>query len=182
MQPFFWFVFSQWSLIYKITGLWEHWEMLQIYWPPQTGGTWAEQGDKGCQCLLWHWVSRAGLAAAKQQHQQQGQGTHLDPTHRLREPGWAVPVGSWPAGEPRLGEPQHTEPVFATLNLRWDMGSMGRGASCTKASVPDASLAPSCSMAWTSLKHPLGWIIPNFPAFSHLVATWAWWIPVPCLS
>lgn len=159
--------------------------MLQIYWPPQTGSTthlgWTR--GQGCQCLLRHWSaqSRAGCSQAAAPAAGSGDTSGSHTQAEGARVGSACGILAWRGTQAR-GAPAHTEPVFATLNLGWDMESTGQAASCTKASVPDASLAPPCSMAWTSLKHPLGWIIPNFPSLSHLVATWAWRIPVPCLS
>lgn len=110
--------------MYKITGLWELWQTRYRFTSPSwrhqslglNKGT-IEQGDNGASVCPGTWVSTAGLAAAKQQHQQRGQGTHLDPTQAEGAQGGQCLRDPALAGEPRLGAaPAHwafiCHPVF----------------------------------------------------------------------
>lgn len=158
-------------------------EMLQIYSHPQTEGTTHLGWTRGQWrwCLLWY-LSEHSRAGAKQQHQTREvtSGSH---TKAEGAPGWAVPVGSWlGCGTQPGGSPWHTEPVFALCiwGETW----------CPRDRQDPAPKLLSQTLVWHHhAGYGLNWPkasprmdYSNFPALPHLVATWAWRIPVPCLS
>lgn len=177
--------------MYKISVLWEHWcyrcyRCYRFTHIPKLEAplTWAEQADNDADVCSGTWVSTAELAEPSNSTRTRGQGTHLDPTRRLREPQGGQCL--WDPGlavDPRLGGSPSTLSLYLPPCIWGETRHPWTGRILHQSFCPRCrSVTTTQSMAWTGLRCPLGWIIPNFPALSHLVAAWAWRIPVPCLS